>query len=100
VGGGGHEFIMADAQPVRSSGALGQTVQGFYSVSYDPAKPDPFGPPRPLFRAVVADFPGRNYAVGMAGNRFVFKQHIATPPPREIRVMRNWHQRLVQGARP
>jgi hypothetical protein len=97
---GGHEFIMADAQRMRVGADAGQTVQGFYSVSYDPAKADLFGAPQQLFRAIVADFPGRNYAVGMAGNRFVFKQHIATPPPREVRVMLNWHQRLVPGTRP
>jgi serine/threonine-protein kinase len=97
---GGHEFIMADAQRMRVGADAGQTVQGFYSVNYDPAKADLFGAPHQLFRAMVADFPGRNYAVGMAGNRFVFKQHIATPPPREIRVMLDWHRRLVQGTPP
>ena len=91
---GGHDFIVADAQRVRTSVNAGETVQGFWAVSYDPAKPDPFGAPRPLFRATVADFPGRNYTVAMGGNRFVFKQHVATSPPREIRIITGWHAAL------
>jgi Tol biopolymer transport system component len=95
---GGHEFIMADAQTMRVRDA-GQTVQGFFAANYDASSSDPIGAPRLLFRANVADFPGRNYGVGMGGNRFVFKQQVASPPPREIRMMSNWHQRLGEGTR-
>jgi serine/threonine-protein kinase len=96
---GGHEFIVADAQRVRDRTNTDQTVQGFWAVSYDPSKPDhPFGEPHQLFRAVVADFPGRNYAVGMDGNRFVFKEHLITPPPREVRIITGWHAALARLA--
>jgi hypothetical protein len=36
----------------------------------------------------------------MGGNRFVFKQHIATMPMREVRVIGDWHRRLRADARP
>jgi hypothetical protein len=92
---GGHEFIVANAQQMRNRGKDGASVQGFWAIAYDASKPnEPFGEPRELFRAVAADFPGRNYTVAMGGNRFVFKQHLLTPTPREIRVMGDWHQRL------
>ncbi len=54
----------------------------------------PFGQPTFLFRAPVADVPGRNYGVGLQGQRFVFKQHIAGPPLREIRIVQGWHAAL------
>ena len=95
---GGREIIVGDAERARS-GAAARNVQGFYAISYDPANPDqPFGEPRLLFAAPVADFPGRNFTVGMSGNRFVFKQHVSAAPLREIRVMGDWHARL-QSAR-
>jgi hypothetical protein len=90
---GGHEFVVADAQRMRT-GVNVREVQGFHAVSYDPSKPDPFGAPRLLFAAAAADFPGRNYTVGMGGNRFVFKQFVATSLPREVRVMTQWHAAL------
>ncbi len=95
---GGHEFILADAIRWRARAGPGKVLQGFYAVRYDPSNPDhPFGEPRLLFIAEVADFPGRNYAVGMGGNRFVFKQRLAAPPLREVRLLSNWHQRLEGG---
>jgi hypothetical protein len=90
----GSEIIVAQVR-LGVEGAAGGTGQTFYAVSYDPTKPDPFGSPTRLFSAPVADFPGRNYAVGMAGNRFVLKQHVATAPLREIRVVTAWHDRLT-----
>jgi eukaryotic-like serine/threonine-protein kinase len=85
---GAREFIVADAQRARTGVMAGREVQGFHAISYDPSnKDEPFGQPRFLFSAPVADFPGRNYAVGMGGNLFVFKQHVPTVPLREIRVM-------------
>ncbi len=98
---GGNEFIMADVNRWRNDTGPGKLMQGFWAVRYNPSTPDrPFGEPRLLFTAEVADFPGRNYAVGMAGNRFVFKQRLAAPPLREVRLLGNWHQRLESGARP
>ena len=97
----GNEFIKADVNRNRAGSEHGRVVQGFYAVRYDPSKPDqPFGEPRRLFSAEVADFPGRNYAVGMGGNRFVFKQRLALAPLREVRLLSNWHQRLEPGTRP
>jgi len=73
-------------------------VQGFWAIAYDPSRPDnPFAEPSPLFRAVVADFPGRNYSVGMGGNRFVFKQRITVSLPGEVRVITGWHAALARG---
>jgi hypothetical protein len=96
---GGREFIVADAQRMRSRADQGRIVQGFHAISYDPSKPDqPFGEPRQLFAAPVADFPGRDYAVAMGGNRFVFKQHVATSPPREVRIIARWHAALERAA--
>jgi hypothetical protein len=98
---GGHEFIVADAQRMRERGNEGAIRQGFWAISYNPTNSnEPFGEPRLLFSAITADFPGRNYASGMGGNRFVFKQHAVTQPPREVRVIGDWHQRLQAGARP
>lgn len=98
---GGNEFVMADAGRKRTGSERGRVVQGFYAVRYDPSKPDqPFGEPRRLFSAEVADFPGRNYAVGMGGSRFVFTQRLAMTPLREVRLLSSWHQRLEPGARP
>ena len=92
--GGGSEIILAEIGVGRAGGA-GGTVQTFYSISYDPSKPEPFGSPKRLFAAALSDFPGRNYGVGMAGNRFIFKQHLATAPLREVRVLTAWHDRLT-----
>jgi serine/threonine-protein kinase len=108
-GAGGEEFIVVDVgnefvktaeDRDRSDPSRGRVVQGFYAVRYDPARPDsPFGEPRRLFSAAVSDFPGRNYAVGQGGNRFVFKQRSAEPPLREVRLFGNWHARLAAVAR-
>lgn len=70
-------------------------MQTFYSISYDSSKAEPFGSPKRLFAAAVSNFPGRNYGVGMGGNRFAFTQHAATAPLREIRVLTAWHDRLA-----
>jgi len=108
-GAGGEEFIVVDVgnefvktaeDRDRSDPSRGRVVQGFYAVRYDPARPDsPFGEPRRLFSAAVSDFPGRNYAVGQGGNRFVFKQRSVEPPLREVRLFGNWHARLAAVAR-
>jgi hypothetical protein len=98
---GARELIVADEQKAPSISDPGRTLQRFYSIGYDPLGHDsPFGEPRLLFTAAVADFPGRNYTVGMGGNRFVFKQHIATSPLREIRVIGDWHRRMQTETRP
>jgi eukaryotic-like serine/threonine-protein kinase len=83
---------------------IGRTVDGravsrqtFYSFSYDAASATPFGSPQKLFTATVSDFPGPNYAVGMGGNRFVFKEHVPAPPLREVRVMTSWASHLGSG---
>jgi hypothetical protein len=86
VGVNGYTFSEATAKA--------STLQTFWSFPYQPGASPPFGEPRKLFSAEVADFPGRNYSVGMQGKRFVFKQHIASPPLREIRVLQNWHALL------
>ncbi len=70
------------------------TAQEFWGVGYTPGAAQPFGEPRLLFRTNVADFPGRNYSVGGGGKVFVFKQHIATHPLHEVRLLVNWHQRM------
>ena len=98
----GHEFFVAAnerwkatpsaGEQTRASGALG--IQSFWAISYQPGAAKPFGEPTYLFEAPVADFPGRNYAVGMKGQRFVFKQRIARPPLREIRLIQGWHTAL------
>ena len=90
---GASEIIVAEV------GINGATQQTFYSISYDAAKSEPFGAPKRLFSATVADFPGRNYTVGMGGNRFVFKLHARTAPLREIRVLTGWHDRVAGGGR-
>jgi len=98
---GGRELIVADEQKAPSVAEPGRTLQEFYSIGYDPQNRDqPFAEPRLLFTAAVADYPGRNYTAGMGGNRFVFKQHIATMPMREVRVIGDWHRRLRADARP
>ena len=98
---GGRELMVVDEQKSPSVAEPGRTLQEFYSIGYDPLKHDqPFGEPRLLFTAPVADFPGRNYTVGMGGNRFVFKQHIATLPLREVRLIGDWHRRLQTDERP
>jgi serine/threonine-protein kinase len=95
---GGREIIVGTAQRARAFGEAGKSAQGFYAISYDPTNSEqPFGEPRLLFSADVADFPGANYTAGMNGNRFVFKQHVSAPPLREIRVMGDWHARLQSG---
>jgi len=73
--------------------------QTFWSIPYTPGSDSPFGAPRRIFSASVADFPGRNYGVGLKGQRFVFKQHIASQPPREIRLVQNWHAALGAGGK-
>jgi eukaryotic-like serine/threonine-protein kinase len=97
-GGGGSEIIVAEVGLGQAGGA-GGTVQTFYSITYDPSKPEPFGSPKRLFAAALSDFPGRNYGAGMGGNLFVFKQHVATAPLREVRVLTAWHDRLSAPAR-
>ncbi len=92
---GGREVIVVDEQQAPSIAEPGRTLQRFYSIGYDSLNRDhPFSEPRALFIASVADFPGRDYTVGMGGNRFVFKQNLAAPPLREIRVIGDWHRRL------
>jgi serine/threonine-protein kinase len=96
---GAREAIVAALAPrTATSGATGGDLQGFWSVSYDPTSKELFGTPRLIFRAQVADFPGRNYSVGQDGKVFVFKQHISSAPPREVRVLTNWHQRIGRPA--
>jgi hypothetical protein len=92
---GSTELILA-AQKANDGGQAdaGMTQQEFWAVSYTPSAAQPFGEPRFLFRANVADFPGRSYSVGGGGSVFVFKQHIAARPLREVRLLVNWHQRL------
>jgi hypothetical protein len=98
---GVREFIILDLQKMPSVSQPGRTVQRFFSVSYDPTnQAQPFGEPRLLFSAEVADFVGRNYSVGMGGNRFVFKQHISSAPLREVRVIGDWHRRVQSDAKP
>jgi serine/threonine-protein kinase len=98
---GARELIVVDEQKAPSTSEPGRTFQRFYSIGYDPLGRDsPFTEPRLLFTAAVADFPGRNYTVGMGGNRFVFKQHVTTSPLREIRVIGDWHGRMQTEARP
>ncbi len=106
---GGEEFIVVDVRNAfvktagdrdRSDLARGRVVQGFYAVRYDPANADsPFGEPQWLFSAAVADFPGRNYAVALGGNRFVFKQRSTEPPLREVRLLGNWDTRIATVTR-
>lgn len=91
---GGHEVIAAEVLIASTPGGGGETRQTFYAMRYDPAQATPFGQPQRLFTALVADFPGRTYAVGRGGERFVLKQHIATAPLREVRVLTAWHERL------
>ena len=98
---GARELMVADEQKAPSIAEPGRTLQEFYSIGYDPQRHDqPFGEPRLLFTAAVADFPGRDYTVGMGGNRFVFKQHIATTPMREVRLIADWHRRVRAEERP
>jgi hypothetical protein len=97
---GGTGLIAAVVEIGRAVNGRAETQQTFYSVSYDSASASPFGSPQKLFTATVADFPGRNYSVGMDGNRFVFKHHVASPPLREVRVMTSWGSRLASGGRP
>ncbi len=97
---GRNEIILAKVVLMRSAGGEGVTRQTFYSVSYDAEKAEPFGKLQPLFTATIADFPGRNYSAAMGGDRFVFKQHIVTPPLREVRVVTGWHDRLQPEEKP
>lgn len=98
---GARELMVVDEQKAPSVAEPGRTLQEFYSIPYDPEKREqPFGEPRLLFAAAVADFPGRDYTVGLGGNRFVFKQHIGTTPMREVRLIENWHRRLKAEERP
>jgi serine/threonine-protein kinase len=92
---GGTELIAAMVGTGNAVAGRAQTLQTFYSITYDAASSDPFGTPRKLFTTTVADFPGRNYAVGMGGNRFVFKQPVASPPLREVRVLTSWTSHLA-----
>ena len=87
---GGTGLIAALVGIGRAVNGRAETQQTFYAVSYDATSTAPFGSPQKLFTTAVADFPGRNYAVGMAGNRFVFKNHVLSPPLREVRVMTSW----------
>ncbi len=95
---GGTELIAAMVGTGNAVAGRAQTLQTFYSVRYDAASADPFGSPRKLFTTTVADFPGRNYAVGMGGSRFVFKQPVVSPPMREVRVLTSWSSHLAPGA--
>jgi tRNA A-37 threonylcarbamoyl transferase component Bud32/Tol biopolymer transport system component len=95
AGGMGLTAVTAVA---RSVDGRAETEETFYSMSYDPSSTSPFGSLQKLFSATVADFPGRNYTVGMGGNRFVFKRHVASPPLREVRVMTSWSAMLSPGA--
>jgi eukaryotic-like serine/threonine-protein kinase len=90
--------LIANTDVTRSVDGRAETEETFYAMSYDPSSASPFGSPRKLFSATVADFPGRNYTVGMGGNRFVFKRHVASPPLREVRVMTSWSAMLSPGA--
>ncbi len=95
---GGTGLIAAVVEIGHAVNGRAETQQTFYSVSYDSASGSPFGSPQKLFTAAVADFPGRNYSVGMDGNRFVFKHHVESPPLREVRVMTSWISRIGSGA--
>jgi serine/threonine-protein kinase len=95
---GGTELIAAMVGTGNAVSGRAQTLQTFYSMRYDAASSDPFEPARKLFTTTVADFPGRNYAVGMGGNRFVFKQPVASPPLREVRVLTSWTSHLAPTA--
>jgi eukaryotic-like serine/threonine-protein kinase len=94
---GGTGLTMAVVDIGRTVDGRAETQQTFYSVSYDAASEAPFGSPQKLFTATVADFPGRNYSVGMGGNRFVFKNHVRSPPLREVRIITSWAKRLATG---
>ena len=102
---GTNELLFASQLPP-SKGAVsdGGLVQEMWSVPYTASAALPFGQPHALFRVTIADFPGRNYTVGGSGSVFVFKQHVATPPIREVRLVFSWHKRLTlaksAGARP
>ncbi len=97
---GGHDVIMESAELARTSSGPPRFVQSFWAVRYDPANADhPFGDPQHLFDADAADFPGRSYAAAMGGNRFLFKQQLQSPPPREVRIVTSWHRRLELGAK-
>ena len=95
---GGTELIVAKVSIGHAVAGRAQTLQTFYTVRYDSAGANPFGSPEQLFAAAVADFPGRNYAVGMNGNRFVFKQPVVSRPLKEVRVLTSWTSRLPPGA--
>ena len=91
--GGAPELMVIDELKDPSVAEPGRTLQRFYAIGYDAAnRNQPFGQPRLLFTAPAADFPGRNYTAGMAGNRIVFKQHIPTTPLREVRVIGDWRR--------
>src|SRR5207237_2452314 len=89
---GTNELIMADGTRAALSDISNDPgMQAFWSLPYTPSSTEPFGTPKRLFAAPVADFPGRNYAVDAAARHFVFKQHLAAPSPREIRLIQRWH---------
>ncbi len=92
---GGGELIAAMVTVGHAIAGRAQTLQTFYTVRYDAASANPFGSPQQLFTATVTDFPGRNYAVGMGGKQFVFKQPIVLPPMREVRVLTSWASLLT-----
>ncbi len=94
---GGTGLIAAVVDIGRAVDGRAESLQTFYFISYDAASASPFGSPQKLFTTTVADFPGRNYAVGMGGNRFVFKRHLAAPSLREVRVMTSWASHLGSG---
>jgi len=91
----GAEFYVAANDRERNNPGAPEGLQSFWSIAYSPGAANPFGQPTLLFRAPVADFPGRNYGVGLKGQRFVFKQRIAQPPLREIRLIQGWHAALA-----
>jgi hypothetical protein len=79
---GGSEVIM-----VREDG-------GVVSVPYHAGAAEPFGAPVLLFRTQFSDFPGRNYSVGLAGQRFIFKRGVPEQPLHEIRFVQEWQATL------
>ncbi|MFN8669088.1 MAG: protein kinase [Gemmatimonadaceae bacterium] len=95
--GKGREIFLAEVRALRDAAGERMT-QTFYSIAYDPESANPFGRPVKLFDAPIADFPGRNYGVGMEGERFVFKQHLRHAPLREVRYVSTWHARTGRAA--
>jgi predicted nucleic acid-binding protein len=87
-------WVEASVQAHEAYAVSDQVLSGFLRIV---TRPRVFHPPTPI-EAAVADFPGRNYAVGMNGNRFVFKQPVVSKPLREVRVLTSWTSRLPAGA--